>query len=99
MHTVYIKRKHHKNRQYTAQQRKNKIQNIKNLQSVFYDKGIRLEINKNKLSMQSPVIIIKLCTVNICSSLDKNHTTVLLLWRMNHLENHKYVRIKQHISK
>ena len=46
-----MKRKHHKDRQYTAQQRKNKIQNIKNLQTVFYDKGIRLEINKNKLSM------------------------------------------------
>ena len=28
-----------------------KIQNIKNLQSVFYDKGIGLEISKNKLSM------------------------------------------------
>ena len=94
-----MKWKHHKDRQYTVQQRKDKIQNIKNLQSVFYDKGIRLEINMNKSSMQSLMIIIKLCTVNICSSLDKNHTTVLQLWRMNHIENHKYVRIKQHISK
>ena len=82
-----MKWKHHKDRQYAVQQRKNKIQNIKNLQSVFYDKGIRLEINKNKLSMQSPVIIIKLCTVNICSSLDNNHTTVLLLMETELLRN------------
>ena len=46
-----MKRKHHKDRQYVVKQRKNKIQNIKNLQSVFYDKGIGLEISKNKLSM------------------------------------------------
>ena len=51
MHILYMKWKHHKDRQHAVQQRKNKIQNIKNLQSVFYDKGIRLEINKNKLSM------------------------------------------------
>ena len=71
-----MKWNHHKDRQYAVQQRKNKIQNIKNLQSVFYDKGIRLEINKHKLSMQLPTIIIKLCTVKISSSLDKNHTAV-----------------------
>ena len=38
-------------RQTTCCATKNKIQNIKNLQTVFYDKGLRLEINKNKLSM------------------------------------------------
>ena len=38
MHVLYMKWKHHKDRQYDVQQRNNTIQKIKNLQSVFYGK-------------------------------------------------------------
>ena len=49
MHILHMKQKHHKDRQYAAQQRI--TFKILKIYSVFYDKGIRLEINKNKLSM------------------------------------------------